>query len=177
MQPQDYVAVKSFARSLLAELQSPPSHNDRPHAGGLVAAAKPESDEIDAPGLRFVDLIAAKRRQREAWGMSPRIDTELASQPRSGDTFPGPNVSPLPRLGQRFRIHSRGSAPLAIAFRRSAAIKSTNRKPGHYNAEDCRVGPASLSERGPTVMCFPADYGGPALATRSCPPYGKRVEP
>ena len=40
MQPQDYVAVKSFARSLLAELQSPPSHNYRPHAGGLYAAAR-----------------------------------------------------------------------------------------------------------------------------------------
>ena len=32
LRPQDYVAVKSFARSLLAELQTQPSHADEPIA-------------------------------------------------------------------------------------------------------------------------------------------------
>jgi hypothetical protein len=44
IRPQDYVAVKRFARALLAELQDPPSPNDRPNAGGLMAQVKPAGE-------------------------------------------------------------------------------------------------------------------------------------
>ena len=37
------------------------------------------------------------------------------------------------------------------------------------NVPSSRMGPASPSERRPTTTSFPADYGGPALATRSSP--------
>jgi hypothetical protein len=40
VRPQDYVAVKSFARGLLAKLRSQPSPNDGPRVGGQVAQAK-----------------------------------------------------------------------------------------------------------------------------------------
>jgi transcription initiation factor TFIIIB Brf1 subunit/transcription initiation factor TFIIB len=41
IRPQDYVAAKSFARGLLAELQSQPSPNDRSRAGDVEAQTEP----------------------------------------------------------------------------------------------------------------------------------------
>lgn len=41
MRPQDYVAVKGFARQLLAELKSQSVRSDPANTGGMVADAKP----------------------------------------------------------------------------------------------------------------------------------------
>ena len=44
LRPQDYVVVKGFARSLLAELQSEPAADDPTRAGTLVAQAQPTAE-------------------------------------------------------------------------------------------------------------------------------------
>ena len=77
---------------------------------------------------RPVDLVAAKRRNSVAWGVSPRTEygNGLVAAKRRHHAWPqGVAAS---RLGRGFRIHSRGLTPPAISCRHSAATKSTGRR-------------------------------------------------
>ena len=90
---------------------------------GLPAVARP------LPARPAVDLLAAERQNREAWGVSPRTEYGNGSAAAKRRHLAGSQGVAASRLGHGFRIHSRGSRLLAISCRRSAANKSTADKP------------------------------------------------